>query len=100
MQKTAGQEWIDRSGAPLRRYADWHHSGGPGNGDGEAEEAEDQAGGDAERHERAGVMSAESQPHTLCVGVFTSGRIRVRRGPGGSAILSNHHLTAGLGSNS
>jgi hypothetical protein len=32
---------VDRSGAPLHRLlADWHHSGDPGNRDGEAEEAD------------------------------------------------------------
>src|SRR5262245_59398821 len=51
--KYGGPGWIDRSGALLRRLADWHHSGGPGNGDSEAEEAEHQTGRSAERHQRA-----------------------------------------------
>ena len=56
---------VDRPGAPLHRIADRHHRGGPGNGDGEAEETEEQAGGGAERHQRAGVVSAESHSREL-----------------------------------
>jgi hypothetical protein len=51
---------VDRSGAPLHRLADWHHSGDPGNRDGEAGEAEPQAGRGAEHRQRAGVRPAES----------------------------------------
>jgi len=51
---------VDRSGAPLHRLADGHHSRRPGNRDGEADEAEHQAGCGAEHRQRAGVLSAES----------------------------------------
>src|SRR5262245_10004278 len=51
---------VDRSGAPLHCLADWHHSGGPGNCDGEAEEAEHQAERSAKCGQRADVMFAES----------------------------------------
>jgi hypothetical protein len=50
---------VDRSGAPLHRLADWHHSGDPGNPDGEAEEAEHQADRGGEHRQCASVLSAE-----------------------------------------
>ena len=53
-----------RTGRSLRGtlncLADWHHSGHPGNRDGEGEKAEHQAGRSAEHCQRAGVLSAES----------------------------------------
>jgi hypothetical protein len=42
----------------LHRLADWHHSGDPSDRDGEAEEAEHQAGRGAEHRQRAGVLAA------------------------------------------
>jgi hypothetical protein len=56
---------VDHTGAPLHRLADGHHTGGPGNGDSEAEEAEHQAGRGAERRQRAGVLSAERHSREL-----------------------------------
>ena len=50
---------VDGSGAALYRLADRHHSGGPGNRDGEPEEAEHHACPSGKRRQRAGILSAQ-----------------------------------------